>query len=102
MLTQPADQILNVIRNPFLNDVVVHRAKLLTDPGLHFASESDLTFSWRCRLLQVHGFPGFRLRFRGRLFDVNWFTRLHFCDAPNFRTRTLVRIMVPLTSEPTR
>ena len=63
-----------------LDDIVVHGAKLLTDPGLYFTPEADLSFGlngWRVHYLI---FPPVRIR--GRLFEVNWFTRRHFSSSP--------------------
>jgi hypothetical protein len=69
-----------MLRHAFLDDVVVQGAKLLPDAGLHFTPEAYFPFwldGWR-----VHDFVFPPVRIRGRLLEVNWFTRIHFPSSP--------------------
>ncbi len=87
-----------MLRDAFLDDIVVHGAKLLTDPGLYFTPEADLSFwlnGWRVHYLI---FPPVRIR--GRLFEVNWFTRIHLPSSPVADPSLPNRMASPVASLP--
>jgi hypothetical protein len=77
----------------FLDDVVVQRAKLLPDAGLHFAPQTDFPLwlkSWRVHRLVIP-----LVRVGGRLLEVNWFTRIHFLSSPIADPSLPIRMAFP-------
>jgi hypothetical protein len=94
LFTKPTNQSADVFRHAFLDDVVVQRAKLLPDAGLHFAPQADFPFwlnGWR-----VHYPLILSIRVRSRLLEVNWFTRIHFLSSPIADPLLPIRVASPV------
>jgi len=60
LFAEPADKISDVLRNALADDIVIHGAQLLPDPGLDLSAQASLRL---VRLVDwpAHGVPGMRL-----------------------------------------
>ena len=83
LLAEPADKIADVLRHALADDVVVHGAQLLPDPGLDLAAQTGFRlmrlFDW-----PAHGFPNLRLARIWFALIRHRFTGYHFAiDNPS-------------------